>query len=187
MKKTALILLAFLFATINILSQKNISPSSNAENGKNNSVSLGINIPAGEFSQTHIAGISAGYSWSHHRFGILDAVPNKLIGFTADGSIDYYFGKKETVAGYDYRYGGYIYLHVFGGAIYNPAKKMNISLTTGPTMGLYKGSADFGFGVNLSGSYYVTNTIAIAPAIIFLKHKEAAPLWVAAIRGTYSF
>lgn len=187
MKKTALILLAFHFATIKVLPQKNISPAPNAENGKNNSVSLGINIPVGVFSKTHIAGISAGYSWSHHRFGNLDALPNKLIGFTAGGSIDYYFGKKETVAGYGYRYGGYIYLHVFGGAIYNPNKKMNITLTTGPTMGIYKGSADFGFGVNLGGSYYITNTIAIAPAIIFLKHKEAATLWVGAIRGTYSF
>jgi hypothetical protein len=186
-KKYILILPSVLLATINLLAQSGISGQSNYTNGNSNAAALGINVPVGEFSKTHIAGIGLAYSWSHHRFGNLNTVPKKLIGFTADGSIDYYFGKKENVAGYDYHYGGYIYLHVFGGAIYNPTKKMNIRLTTGPTMGIYKGSADFGFGVNLSGSYYINNTIAIGPAIIFLKHKEAAALWVGSIRGTYSF
>jgi len=159
----------------------------NYTNGKDNAASFGINIPVGEFSKTHFAGIALDYSWSHHRFGSLKALPKMLIGFTANGGIDYYFGKKETIAGYEYRYGGDIYFHLFGGAIYNPCKKGNITLTAGPTLGIYKGRADAGFGINIGGSYSLTDKIAITPGIICLKHNDAASLWVAAVRGTYSF
>jgi hypothetical protein len=180
MKKTVLIFIAALSAGINIAAQTNT-------NGQSNTAIAGINIPAGEFSKTHIAGISLGYSWSHHRFGKLEALPKKIIGFTANGSMDYYFGKKEIVAGYHYRYRGYINLHAFGGIIYNPFKKGNITLTTGPAMGIYKNSTDFGFGLRLDVNYYFTNAIGIMPGIIFLKHTNATAIWVIAIRFAYCF
>jgi hypothetical protein len=187
MRRTVFIVIACLFATIKILAQDSVPGSPNYIKGKNNAGAFGINIPVGEFSKTHIAGIGLDYSWSHHRFGNLKVLPKKLIGFTAKGGIAYYFGKKETVAGYDYRYGGYLYLHAFGGAIYNPCKKGNITLTIGPTLGIYKGSADVGFGVNLGGSYSLTDKIALRPEIIFLNHHEAAALWVVTMRAVYSF
>jgi hypothetical protein len=187
MRRTVFILIVSLFATIKVLGQDGKPVSPNYTKGKNNASSFGINIPVGEFSKTHFAGISLDYSWSHHRFGNLKALPKKLIELTANGGIAYYFGKKEMVAGYDYRYGGYLYLHAFAGAIYNPCKKGNITLTTGPSLGIYKGSADVGFGIKVGGSYSITDKIALRPEIIFLKHHEAAPLWVVAMRAVYSF
>lgn len=153
----------------------------------NNSVSPGVNIPIGEFAQTHIAGISADYSWSRHRLGELNNLPGKAIGFIADGGIDYYLGKKETVAGYEFKYGGYLYLHTFAGGIYNLTKKMNVSLTAGPTLGFHKGHTDFGFGVNWRASYYFSEKIAITPGLIYMKHKEANALWSISIKATDTF
>ena len=158
-----------------------------AQTGKQHAVSLGINAPIGEFAETHIAGIGSHYAWSAHRFGKLAALPKKWVGFTANGGIDYYLGKKVKVAGYDFKYGGYIYLHAFGGLIYNPTKKENITLTTGPTMGIYKGSADAGFGVNLGISSQVTDKIAFSPLIMYMKHNNTNALWIASVRATYVF
>jgi hypothetical protein len=187
MTRTVFILIAFLFVAIKIQAQDSKPSLANYTYGKNNNVSLGINIPIGEFAKTHIGGISLDYSLSHHRFGSLKVLPKKLIGLTANGGIAHYFGKKETVAGYDYRYGGYLYLHAFGGGIYNPCKKGNITLTTGPTLGIYKSSAHVGIGINLGGSYALTDKIALRPEIIFLKHHEAVALWVASIKTAYAF
>ena len=181
MKKTLIILLTGLLVTKAVCAQTDIS------NGKSHVAAFGLNVPLGEFSETHIAGISAHYSWSHHRFGKLKALPKKLIGFTANGGIDYYFGRKEVVAGYDYRYGGYIYLHAFGGIIYNPCKKGNITLTAGPTTGIYKGNADAGFGINLNGSYYFTDRIAFTPGVMYMKHDKTNALWAASFKATYIF
>lgn len=181
MKRTVFILVISLSATSKLLAQTDTA------NGKTHSAAFGLTIPIGEFSETHIGGISAHYSWSNHRFGRLKAIPENLIGFTANGGIDYYIGKSETVAGYDYRYGGYIYLHAFGGAIYNPCKKGNITLTAGPTMGIYKGSADIGFGIVLNGSYYITDRVAITPGLMYMKHDKTNALWAASFKATYIF
>jgi len=182
MKKTVFILGISLLATTSILPQIGVSGR-----GAVNSISIGINIPVGEFSETHIAGISLYYSRSHHRFGRLNILPRKLIGFTANGGLDHYIGKKETVAGYDFKYGNYTYLHAFGGIIYNPSRQTNISLTTGPSMSLYKGNADLGFGVSWNGSYYFTGRIAFTPGFIYMKHAKANALWAASLKATYNF
>ncbi len=173
--------------TINSFAQHNTTSTSNHSQGKSNTAAFGVNIPLGEFSKTHFAGISIDYSWSHHRFGKLKALPKSIIGFVADAGIDYYLGKKETVVGYDYRYAGYFYLRAFGGAIYNLHKEVNITLTTGAIMGIYKGNVDFGFGFRFSGSYSITDNISLIPGIIFLNHKEAAALWAGKIQVAYSF
>ncbi|MEI9908454.1 MAG: hypothetical protein WDO71_01540 [Bacteroidota bacterium] len=66
-------------------------------------------------------------------------------------------------------------------------KKGNITLTAGPTMGIYKGSADIGFGINLSGSYYVTERIAITPGLMYMKHDKTNALLAASFKATYLF
>jgi hypothetical protein len=184
MKKTAFILLISLLIQSRLLAQTD--PSSK-QAGKTQAAAFGINIPVAEFSETHIAGLSSSYSWSNHRFGKLDALPKKRIGFTAHGGVDYYFGKKVIVAGYDFKYGGYTCLHTFGGVIYNPVKKGNIMLTTGPAMSLYKGNADVGFGVMLNGSYYYDNKIAFTPGAMYMKHDKTNALWVISLKASYIF
>ena len=95
MKKSILILTKSLFITITVLAQTNnlVVAAQNYTNGKDNAASFGINIPVGEFSKTHFGRIALDYSWSYHRFGTLQALPKMLIGFTANGGIDYYFGR----------------------------------------------------------------------------------------------
>ncbi|MDP4264289.1 MAG: hypothetical protein Q8941_17295 [Bacteroidota bacterium] len=187
MKKTPIVILVSCFAAIQLPAQSGSSIPSPEIKGKNNAVSFGAILPIGEFSRTHFAGVAVNYSWSHHRFGQTGNQPGKLIDFLADGGMNYYFGKNETVAGYKYKYGGYIYLHAFGGAIYNFSKKGNIALTGGPGMGIYKGGHDWGLGASLSGSYYVGTAIAFTPEIVFFKHNEAAALWSGGIRAAYMF
>lgn len=196
MKKTVFVFIAGTFAIVQLKAQPGKSIETNDSLGLNNSVCLRINVPVGGFSETHFGGIGLHYSWSHHRFGKLRVLPKKLIGFTAHGGIDYYLGKKETVAGYPYRYGGYVYLQAMAGAIYNFCNKNSvtnsggrgiISLTTGSTLGIYKRNADIGFGLNLDGSYYLTNTIALIGGILFLKHSKSASLWVCTIGAALSF
>lgn len=183
MKKTGYTLLISLLTICGQLIQINAA----GQSGKQHAVSLGINAPLGEFAETHIAGIGSHYSWSHHRFGKLPVLPKKMIGFTANGGIDYYIGKKVKTAGYDFKFGGYLYLHAFGGIIYNPTKKENITLTTGPTMGLYKGNADAGLGVMLTISSYITDQMAITPGVMYMKHDNTNAHWVASVRATYIF
>ena len=78
-------------------------------------VSIGINIPFVEFSQTHPLGIGTNFSWSKNRFGLMDKKQSKPFGFIADGGIDYYFGKSETVSGNPYKYNSFIYIHARDG------------------------------------------------------------------------
>lgn len=157
------------------------------QKGKQHTIALGINIPVGAFSESHIAGIGSHYAWSNHRFGQLGQMPGKIIGITADGGVDYYFGKRETTAGYGFTFGSYFYLHAFGGVIYNPCTKGNITLTTGPTLGLYKGNAEVGVGVLLKGTYYISQRIGLTPGILYMKHALVNTLWSPSIRATYDF
>lgn len=159
----------------------------NHPSGKQHTVSMGANIPLGNFSSTNIIGIAANYSWSDHRFGGMDVKPVKPFGFTANAGLAYYFGKKETVSGYPYDYPGYIFVHIYGGVIYNPWRKANISLTAGPALGIYNGNTQFNMVVNLAGSYYFKEKIALSPGIIFMKESGAGPLWAVSLKATMAF
>ena len=159
----------------------------NHPSGKQHTVSIGANIPLGNFSSTHIIGVAATYSWSDHRFGGMDVKPVKPFGFTANAGFAYYFGKKEKPSGYPYDYPGYIFVHAYAGAIYNPWRKANICLTAGPALGIYNGNTQFNMGVNLTGSYYLKEKIALSPGIIFMKESGADPLWAASIKATLVF
>jgi hypothetical protein len=158
--------------------------------GKQHLASFTLHVPLGNFGTSHIAGAGLSYSWSHHRYGRM-YVRRSGIGLTANGGVDYYLGKKIEEARQDFRYGGYIYLNAQAGIIVNPVKKGNISLTAGPTMGIYKGNADFGWGVNLFGAYLLPgileNNIMIGPGVTYKKHARADALWTAAVRISYCF
>jgi hypothetical protein len=182
MKKAVFILVIVVF--IGRLSLAQTDPDQVA---KSSVASIGVNIPAGEFAKTHFIGLGVDYAWSHHRFGQLAVLPAKWLGFNASGGISYYFGKKETTAGYDYRYGNYFDLYAFGGIIYNPVKKANIAFAAGPIMNLYKDNADFGFGAKWNASYYANNRLAIDPGIFYSKYSEAAALWTILLHLSYNF
>lgn len=156
--------------------------------GYSKSVSAGINITIPEFSQTHSYGLGARFSWSKHRFGLMEKKPTKPFGFIADGGIDYYFGKKEIVSGYPYQYNGFTYIHTYAGIIYNLCKRGNFNLTTGPALGLEGGVTTFFWGINLNGAYYVKEKIAIAPSLHFMKDPESYdPLISGSIKVSFAF
>ncbi|MBL7740548.1 MAG: hypothetical protein JNK14_15120 [Chitinophagaceae bacterium] len=193
MKKTVFILTGCLFSVFAALAQNKQVPE---QKGYRHTVAASIQVPIGTFAASHIAGIGSQYSWSRYRFGHLTAKPSKAIGFTADGGIDYYLGKKITEAGYSFRFGNYLYLHSFAGIMYNPGKvskqneylnMINLRLTAGPTLGLYKRNADVGYGVRLCGSYYLMEKIAITPGMMFRKHALASTLWSAILHVSYNF
>src|SRR5258705_1174226 len=117
--------------------------------GKRNSVSAGINIPFGVFSATHNFGAGIDYSWSNHCYGRMEKTPINPVGITVNAGADYYWGKKETIGLYTYDYSTYTFLHTYGGIIYNPGNKANISLTGGPTLGTYSSNTELGLGLNL--------------------------------------
>ena len=151
-------------------------------------LSAGILLPVDEFSLTHVVGMGVSYSWSNRRFGYLKVLPKRIIGFTADAGLKYFMGRKEeVVAGNEFRYGNYLYLHAFGGMIYNPLKEGNLKLLAGPAMGIYMGHGEFGWGGQLEGSYYLNERISLSPALFLFKHKEANALFSAMLKFDYSF
>jgi len=154
--------------------------------GKSQAVAFGLYLPIGILSKSHIAGAGIDYSWSRHRFGRNISL-TKPIGFIVNGGINYYTGKKITTAGYDFRYGGYLNFYAMPGIQYNPLKNVNIALTAGPALNIYKGSVNAGIGINLLGNYFVSQNIAIGPGIIYKKHTNTDALWAATIRASYIF
>lgn len=122
---------------------------------KNNEceLSAGIAFPVGVFAETHFAGATVQLAYTDHRFGKLFTLPKKKIGYVFNSGFSHYVGRKETVSGHDFNYGGYFIFHTYAGGIYNAGRKINISLTAGPALGLYQKNLRFNIGSNLSGTY----------------------------------
>jgi hypothetical protein len=181
MKKSLVILLYFTIMASAAICQ---SKTQRKPNGHNQSIGFGINVPVGDFFSTHLAGLGADYAWSHQRFGLLTRKPAKSIGFTANGGIDYYFGKHDDISPAGYHFPAFIYTHAYAGAIYNPSVKTNICLSAGPAVGIYNNYAEFWWGIKLEGSYYFNQNISITPGIALMKQSIADPLIVASIKVT---
>lgn len=154
--------------------------------GADHAVSFAAHVPLGVFARSHIAGAGLHYAWSHHRFGRITA-PAKPVGLAFQAGADYYLGKKITTAGHDFRYNRYLYFHAAAGVLVNPFAHVNLSLTAGPTVGIYSGKADAGLGVNLYGSYFISEKIAIGPGVTYKKHAQADALWTGVVRVSYIF
>jgi hypothetical protein len=146
-----------------------------------NTISVGINIPVGNFSATHNIGINTEYSLVRHRFGISNQ--NK-IDFACNAGIAYYVGKKETVSSYLYKYPGYIFIHGFGGILYSPANNAGVSVTAGPALGIYNGNIKFNIGSKLEANYYIRKTLSIGSGMIFMKESGANPVGALFIRAS---
>lgn len=178
---------ALIFFYVNAISQSGTRIKHNHPSGKMHSIAAGISLPVGSFSNTHNIGIAADYSWSNYRFGSMDIKPVKPIGFMSKAGMAYYFGKKEMAGGYPYEYPGYLFLHIYGGVIYNPWKNGNINLTLGPALGLYNGNTQFNIGGKLEGAYYIKEKIGISPALMLMKEHDVDALWAISLKAAYCF
>lgn len=187
MKKATLTGIMIQLAFIKVMAQPGTVIPSPVIKAQSNLAAVGISLPVGEFADTHIAGLSLEYCRSIHRFGIMHKLPKEKTGFIVQGGIHYYFGKSETVASYPYTYGNYFYSYVFGGAIYNVCQKGNIRLTGVPALAVYKGGADFSYGIDFLVSYYISPVIALSPEIIYLKTPKANALWAPGLKAQYIF
>lgn len=161
--------------TISTIKKKNSYP---------HAVSAGIVWPLGDFSSTHWAGIQADYSPSGRVFGVPQL---KKWSFTYNGGLAYYWGKKELVSNYPYRYPGYFFVHGFAGLLFRPDEKVNFTLTAGPALGLYNGNLRFNVGTKLDASFVLNEKWAIGPGILLRKEGGANALWSAAFKVTMIF
>lgn len=152
--------------------------------GRNQQVSFTASAPVGRFADSHLTGGGLSYNWSNHRFG--DSVnARKWIGFTAQAGVDYFLGKKETVAGYPFKYGNNLYVQVMPGIICNPTPKSSVVLLAGPSLGIYRDASSLSLGVNLSGTYHVSPKVAVGPSVFYRKHAEVDALWTAGVTIGY--
>ena len=183
-----LFLSACFFIQLGIAQPKNSEKPKSA--GRSNDVSLNFNTPVGGYLKD-ISNFSMGatYSWSKERFGNMPSVPARTIGFTANIGVDYYFGEKENYYNQTVKYKGTTYLHAYGGAIYNPCAGGNIILTTGPSLEIYNGNSQFGFGVSLTGSIYFSKCrdIGISPNIIVMKQGNSEAVFAGGLGFNMAF
>ncbi len=182
------LLLLFQLATVAIRSQTNSVKKEITPKSYSSAVSVGICKAVPEFSRTHNFGVGFSYSWSKHRFGILEKKSSKSLGFMVDGGINHYFGRDETVSSFRYKYNSFSYIYTYAGLNYYISNQSNINLTLGPALGIEDGLTTFFWGVNLSGAYYIKEKIALIPGIQFMKDPESPdPLLSFSLKACFAF
>jgi hypothetical protein len=182
--KISFLVLLNLLITLNLAAQE--KPKVALPVGKDHLASFDLHLPLGVFARSQFGGVGLSYSWSHHRFGD-NVFPSKLIGFTFIAGGDYYFGREVETAGRPFKYGGYIYSYLMAGIINNPNEFLNLSFTAGPTVGIYKGNADLGAGVNLFGNYFFEKNLSLGLGVTYKKHPGTDVLWTGTLRFGYVF
>lgn len=150
-------------------------------------MSAGMHFPFAVFADTHFPGVGIRVEYSDKRFGKLPAELKKKFGYVLVSGIDHYFGRTEKTSGHSFTYAGYSVFHLYGGAIYNAGKKMNINLAAGPALSRYNGSTRFNIGSTLSATYYLSGKWGISPAIMMIMETGARPLWAGSLKVSRAF
>lgn len=172
MRKIPLTFLALLGSILNLLAQKSVEDTQ--PHLKSNLVSVGTEIPLGDFSSTHLPGIGIEYARSKNKFGILSITDKRKIAFVYGGGAAIYIGRKETVSLYPYKYPAYIFIKASAGVFYKPSSKSGFTFAAGPAIGIYNGNTQFNIASKLDGSYYMNKKLAITPGIILMKEMTVA-------------
>lgn len=185
--KVLLLVLAGCWAALDSSAQLKPATQIKLPADQSNAVSLGASIPVGDFSNTHFLGATAQYEITNHRSGLLNKKPSSLLGWLVQSGAAFYTGRKESISSYSYTYPHYIFLHVYGGAIINPAKEFNINITAGPALGLYNGDSQFNLGIQLEANYYFNRKLGIAPGLHWMKEAGANALVAASLKAVLTF
>ncbi len=151
----------------------------------NQAVSLTLQSPVAIFQRSHRAGAGLEYAWSRKHFGIAQSRRN--LGLLLKGGGDYFLGKQVTTAGYHFRYDDYLYFHALAGLIYNPLANMGVSITAGPSLGVYAGNSSVGIMGDASIMFFTKQRFALGSVLEYRKHHQANALWSLGIRGSYAF
>lgn len=153
---------------------------------KDNALAVGLYTPIGDFGESHVIGIGAGYRYIPFRQP-RDSNGTKQIAFVINGGVHYYFGKNISVSSYEFDFGNFFNIHLMPGLLYRPFKRSVIQLSAGPAANLYKHHLRIGAGVNISGNYYMTKKISIGPAVNLNKFSNTASLLSLGVSASYFF
>lgn len=188
MKKNIVLFLAGCMLTTGSMAQTNKPAANTAQpsKGMSNKVSLGISLPIEAFKRSHSTGIAIEYMRSQNRFG-QNSLTRPLIKFAMNGGISYHPGRTTVTAGYPFSYGNYLNIYTLIGIDYKPSVPININLTTGPLMSIYKSNIDLGAGISFFSDYYLSDRVAVGPGLFFRKFGKTDALWSGTIRASYAF
>lgn len=188
MNKNIILLLFGCMLTTASLAQSNkqAANTSQPSKGMTNKLSLGISFPIEAFKRSHSTGIAVEYIRSQNRFG-QNSLTHPLIKFAMNGGISYHPGRTTTTAGYQFSYGNYLTIFALVGIDYKPSVPINVNLTTGPLISIYKGNTNLGAGINLYSDYYLSDRVAVGPGLFFRKFGNTDALWSGTIRASYAF
>jgi hypothetical protein len=181
--KLSLILL-YVFIAVQVWAQSIVPPGENATN--RSLVGLGIYLPMGNFSNTHVAGVGLDYSRSNHRFGNTIR-PTKFAGWMLNGGLQYFLGKEVDFNSHAFRYGGYLNVYAMGGAMINPIPAGYLALNLGPSFDIYQQSANVGARVQFTARYFVSPVIAVGAGVFYLKHSRSEALIASGLTLAYAF
>ena len=151
---------------------------------KNIAGTIAVHLPVGDFSKTHFGGISL--EAARVRYQAINYRLYKL-HFTYEGGVAYYFGKKETVSGYPYKYPGYFFIHGFAGGYWVPRQRIGLALTAGPGLGIYNGNTRFAIGAKLDGTFLIDQKHGVGPRIMLMKESGVDAIWTAGVKFTKLF
>ena len=151
---------------------------------KDNALTLGAHLPIGEFSRSHIVGISVEY-WRAPVINRHDSSGFKRIMFFVAGGGHYFLGKDISVASYDFKFSNFLTLHLLPGLKYVPVKKLDTQIAAGPIAALYKKNIRGGLVANLSVAGHFTKQIAMGPSVYVRKFSDSKALWSIGIGVNY--
>jgi hypothetical protein len=154
---------------------------------RNNNVGLNVQLPAGEFSETHNFGVGLTYSRGDYRTMRIKKVGLSKIKFTYQAGVAWYNGRREVRYDYSYDYPSFILIHLYGGLRYRPSSSVELKLLSGPAMGIYDKQSLFNIGADLVGGYFINDNFSINPGIGIQVEGGTAAKVVAKIGAQFKF
>lgn len=136
----------------------------------------GPSVAIGEFATTHSfgTGIEAGGLTLFNKKGQQLRKHPLLLQWGIAG--DYYWGKKQTIAGYPYTYKRYLLTHALLGGTWKLYPNLLLSLTGGPGLSRYNGSMRYNTTVQAAVHYAITKKIMLSP--VFKLFQEPGTDWL---------
>ncbi len=150
-------------------------------------MAAGFLRPLGNFSETHWGGIGIEYTPGTRIFRLPYTPGKPRLSFIYNGGLAYYFGKKETVSNYPYKYPGYLLVYALGGIVIDPFRNFDLLLTAGPGLGFHNGSTRFAITSKLDANYFISQRLILGPSLIMMKEMKSDPLWSGSLRIGYVF
>ena len=139
-----------------------------------------INIPLGDFSTSHWIGIGA------EVFSIkydCDTGKQKMVSITYKAGASYYFaGQRQVVNRYSYDYPSFFYTYASAGILFRPYQRLNVAVTAGPALSVYKKISRFNIAGGIDASYFIHCNMSVGPTLFMIKETGADPLWALGLK-----